>query len=70
MLKFQNLGAKLVGKLLNFNEERNIKEMVEGKESPLKVCQKKSTKVGTNRSMSKGRKVSSTKDKETWKQQV
>jgi hypothetical protein len=44
--------------------------MVEGKESPLKVSQKKFTKVETNYSPSKRRKVSSTKDKETWKQQV
>ncbi len=67
VLKFQNLGAKLVGELPNFNGERNIKEVVEGKESPLKVSWKNSTKVGTNHSPSKGRKVSSTKDKETWK---
>lgn len=65
MLKFQNLGAKLVGELPNFNGERNIKEVVEGKESPLKVSWKNSTKVRTNHSPSKGRKVSSTKDKET-----
>jgi hypothetical protein len=70
VLKFQNLGAKLVGELPNFNDERNIKEVVEGKESPFKVSWKKPTKVGTNRSPSKGRNVSSTKDKETWKQQV
>jgi hypothetical protein len=41
---------------MNFNDERNIKELVEGEESPLKASWKIFTKSKTKGSPSKGRK--------------
>jgi len=50
------LGTKLMGEPLNFNDERNIKELVEGEESPFKASWKIFTKAKTKGSSSKGRK--------------
>jgi hypothetical protein len=36
MLKFKKLGALFVGEPLNSNDEKNVKEIVERKESPLR----------------------------------
>jgi hypothetical protein len=54
---------------MNFNDERNIKELVEGEESPLEASWKIFTKAKTKGSPSKGRK-SHQHVKDKMKQQV
>ncbi len=54
---------------MNFNDEKNIKKLVEGKESPLKASWKIFTKAKTKGSQFKGRK-SPQHVKDKMKQQV
>jgi hypothetical protein len=42
MLKLKKLGAMFVGKPLNSNDEKNVREIVERKKSPLKIVGKRS----------------------------